>query len=64
MARIIMDGKEFYAKPLWEKFLLETDFTSDKNPYLHEYLIDGTKVTREDFEQRYRIACSKAFPKL
>ena len=54
MARIIIDSKEFYAKPLWDEFLLNTDFTSDKNPLLHEYFIDGVRVAREDFEQQYQ----------
>ena len=60
MPKVTINGKEFNAKPLWDEWLRNTDFTSDKNPYLYEYFIDGAQVIKEDFEQQYQIACSKA----
>ncbi len=60
MTKVIINSKIFHAKPLWDEWILNTDFTSDKNPYLHEYFIDGVKVTREGFEREYQTASAKA----
>jgi len=60
MAKVTINGKIFHTKPLWDEWILNTDFTSDKNPYLHEYFIDGVKVTKEDFERESQTALSKA----
>ena len=58
MAKIISNDRIFHAKPLWNEYLQNTDFTSDKNPYLHKYFIDAAKVTKEDFEREYQTASS------
>jgi len=60
MAEIVINGKVFHAKPLWDEWLLNTDFTSGKNPYLHEYFIDGISVSKDEFEKEYQTALSKA----
>ena len=59
MAKIIINGKVFDARPLWDEFLLATDFTSAKgSPFLHDYFIDNVKVTKKEFDKEYQIARS------
>ncbi len=56
MAIININGKVFHAEPQWEEWLLNTDFTKTADAYLHKYYIDDVEVTKELFEEEYKLA--------